>query len=159
MPLKSDDVQIIFTNVPLSTDRSLKNNIVRIFNINDTLSKIFRELGRYSGLPDRYFKLRCDNKEYNYMLHKRKIVDIFDYNKDQFIIIYVMMSTKVDRQIFTMQRDEIENAPLCRKIKYINYLTKYVSNLPERIEIHKEYKKLFQKYKRLIFENNKHILA
>lgn len=69
------------------------------------------------------------------------------------------MSTKVDRQIFTMQRDEIENAPLCRKIKYINYLTKYVSNLPERIEIHKEYKKLFQKYKRLIFENNKHILA
>ena len=158
MSLKSHDIQIIFTNVPLSTDRSLKNNIVRIFNINDRLTKIFRELGKYSGLPDRYFKLRCDNKEYNYMLHKRKIVDTFDYNKDQFIIIYVMMSTKVDRQIFSQQRDEIENAPLARKIKYINYLTKYVSNLPKGIEIHKEYKKLFQKYKRLIFENNKHVL-
>ena len=69
-----------------------------------------------------------------------------------------MMSTKVDRQIFSQQRDEIENAPLSRKIKYINYLTKYVSNLPEKVEIHKEYKKLFQKYKRLIFENNKHVL-
>ena len=68
------------------------------------------------------------------------------------------MSTKVDRQIFSQQRDEIENAPLGRKIKYINYLTKYVSNLPEKVEIHKEYKKLFQKYKRLIFENNKHVL-
>ena len=158
MSLKADDIQIIFTNVPLSTDRSLKNNIVRIFNINDSLTKIFRELGRYSGLPDRYFKLRYDNKEYNYMLHKRKIVDIFDYNKDQFIIIYVNMSTKVDKQIFAMQKDEVENAPLGRKIKYINYLTKYVSNLPEGVEIHKEYKKLFQKYKRLIFENNKDVL-
>lgn len=155
MSLKSDDVQIIFTNVPLSTDRSLKNNMVRVFNVNDRLSKIFRELGGYSGLPDRYFKLRCDNKEYNYMLHKRKIVDTFDYNKEQLIIIYVMMSTKIDRQIFSKQKEEIENAPLGRRIKYINYLTKYVSNLPERVEIHKEYKKLFQKYKRLIFENNK----
>ena len=154
MSLKATDIQIIFTNVPMLSNKSVKNNLARVFNINSTLNVIFKELEKYSSLPERYFKLKYCQKEYNYMERNKKIIDIFD-NKNKVAIVDIVISTKIDRDIFTIQEKELDEAPLERKIKYINYLTNYVSNLPEKVEIHKEYKKLFLKYKKYIFDENK----
>ena len=154
MGLKATDIQIIFTNVPMLSTKSVKNNLARVFNINARLIVIFQELGKYSGLPERYFKLKYCQKEYNYMERYKKIIDIFD-NKNKVAIVDIVISTKIDRDIFAIQEKELDEAPLERKIKYINYLTKYASSLPEKVEIHKEYNKLFLKYKKYIFHENK----
>ena len=88
------------------------------------------------------------------MERNKKIIDIFD-NENKVAIVDILISTKIDRDIFALQEKELNEAPLERKIKYINYLTKYVSSLPEKVEIHKEYNKLFLKYKKYIFAENK----
>ena len=154
MSLKATDIQIIFTNVPMLSNKSVKNNLARVFNINSTLNVIFKELEKYSSLPERYFKLKYCQKEYNYMERNKKIIDIFD-NENKVAIVDILISTKIDRDIFALQEKELNEAPLEKKIKYVNYLTKYASNLPEKVEIHKEYKKLFLKYKKYIFDENK----
>ena len=145
MGLKATDIQIIFTNVPMLSTKSVKNNLARVFNINARLIVIFQELGKYSGLPERYFKLKYCQKEYNYMERNKKIIDIFD-NENKVAIVDILISTKIDRDIFAIQEKELNEAPLERKIKYVNYLTKYASSLPEKVEIHKEYNKLFLLY-------------
>ena len=103
---------------PADCRLSLLSSGIKVFNINSTLTVIFKELGKYSSLPERYFKLKYCQKEYNYMERNKKIIDIFD-NENKVAIVDIVISTKIDRDIFALQEKELNEAPLERKIKYV----------------------------------------